>query len=135
MKTLMFTMMLFASAFCYAQKGKVINTEDGKRTVYVNSTGQEFIDFDIKEWNEIFPQNFIDIRVIGQTVRICVKIATRRSNCKSGIGFRCKDCNEELVISAEIERYEDAYYEVVPKENKVRLTFYRKIDWDALAKN
>lgn len=126
--------MLFATSICVAQKGKVIDTEDGKRTVFLNETGQEYIDFSIKEWNEIFPENFVDIRVIGQTVRICVRIATRRSGCTSGIGFRCSNCKSVLVISAEIKNLIEGYYEVVPKQNKVRLTFYEKVDWDALAK-
>lgn len=141
MKTLMFIAALFATTICFAQKPKVIETEDGKMQVYLNQEKQQYIDFDLELWNDIFPDNFIDIKFNPNwTITICVRIATRRSGCTSGIGFRCKNCkNVGTIKLPTIETYgvemnQTGIYQYFPKENKVRLTFDEIVDWDLLAK-
>lgn len=140
MKTVLFLAAMFAATVSFAQKSKVIETEDGKMLVHYNEQKQQYIDFDLELWNEIFTDNFIDIRVSGTwTIEICVRIATRRSGCTTGIGFRCKNCNHALIIKSPEIKYAPVeatgVYQYLPKENKVRLTFDRYIDWDKLAKS
>ncbi|HRN92581.1 MAG TPA: hypothetical protein PLS87_09180 [Ferruginibacter sp.] len=140
MKTLMFIAALFATTLSFAQKPKVIETEDGKMHVYLDENKKQYIDFDLDLWNDIFPDNFIDIRVTGTwTIEICVRIATRRSGCTTGIGFRCKNCTHAIVIKSPEIKYAPVeatgVYQYLPREGKVRLTFDRYIDWDKLAKS
>lgn len=141
MKTLMFIAALFATTICFAQKPKVIETEDGKMQVLLNEEKQQYIDFELDLWNDIFPDNFVDIKYIGNgTFSICIRIATRRSGCTRGIGFRCKNCENGATIKLPtfetypVEIYQTGMYQYFPRENKVRLTFDKIVDWDKLAK-
>jgi hypothetical protein len=139
MKTIMLLMSLFVTTVLSAQKSFPIETEDGKMLVQYDARGNQFIDFEPTLWQDIFNQKDIDIKSLPKGgIRICIRIATIKSDCLTGIGFRCKNCDNELVISASIETKEKnvvtGSYEYLPKVGKVRLTFDRLVDWQAMSK-
>lgn len=146
MKTVMLLLALIAGTTCWAQqKSHWIDTDEGPLLVQYNKEGLPFIDFDLKHWQEIFGTaakegEGTDILTV-KVVSLCIKIASRKKNCEGGIGFRCfksaKGCWDVYVIVRQEEagRFVESKSELLLKENKVRMTFLQKVDWNHLAKS
>lgn len=127
-------------------ESRVINTEEGDFTVQLDEIGHSTITFTqeqvttlrIAEDIEGFEGSFDELPVDG-SIGIHWNLATRKSKCKSGIGFRCgKKYQASLVISGNLRgngRPDDRSFDVVIKKNRdggVTLTFIDLVDWDWL---
>lgn len=157
MKTnfLMAALMLI-SFMCYnsvsAQKAyKTIKTDDGEMTVYLSPEKEQYLEFDVNQWNEMFKENkfgeksgpFINIRI-----EICIRIASRKRDCDGGIGFRCKPlypCDGPIVINIPkgapvkvlelketLNRTFTFQYELQKDMKIVRLYVPENLNWDSL---
>ncbi len=82
----------------------------------------------------------------SEGVGICIKIATRKSNCSQGIGFRCgfiRNCfqpkkqmnrkSDEVGLSR--NRVQPVEISVNKETQEIVFRFINKIDWKYLAKN
>jgi len=82
-----------------------------------------------------------DFKSVG--IGICIKIATRKSNCSQGIGFRCgfiRNCHKLTVEKSEIvglsrDRVQPVEITVNKKNREIILHFINKIDWKYLENN
>jgi len=151
---------------------KIIQTEFGIKHVFKSDNGNYVIEFSKSEWREILTslkfneskagrpnstiiksndEDDIDISNKGGKVALKFKIATRKSNCKGGIGFRCGGSvtySQKMEIqssSVEYGEYRqtsgsfvgrnlDRYYYAIVEEvdGRVYLEFQEPVDWSWL---
>jgi len=91
----------------------------------------------------LFSKNGNDFKSEG--IGICIKIATRKSNCSQGIGFRCgfiRDCFQPKQLSQKTneaglsrDRVQPVEITVNKKNQEIILHFINKIDWKYLENN
>lgn len=126
---------------------RTIETDQGVKNVYLNEDGLQYIVFSPKEAEEAELLQDVedaenDFGGPGLDAGAGIKwtIATRKSNCKSGIGFRCgKKYQIHLVYTGQLRegngQHEDRKYDIWltrDEEGNIRLTFFDKIAWDWL---
>ena len=129
MKKILFGLLFSACTFTgFSQTTKVLPTDDGNKTVTINSNGTTDVNFSAAEWAEIIGIN----RVAEE--RICITIANRHQNCDGGVGFRCRifDCPIPPPTAA---RSRVQPVTVVTTDAGVIVKFSNVIDWDYLIAN
>ena len=114
--------------FGFSQTIKVLPTDDGNKTVTINSNLTTTVNFSSEEWAQITSTNLVP------NERICITIANRHQNCDGGVGFRCRifDCPIPPPTAAR-SRVQPAT--IVTVDAGVIVTFSNSIDWDYLIAN
>lgn len=129
MKKILFGLLFSVCTFIgFSQTTKVLPTDDGNKTVTINSNGTTDINFSTEEWAQITAANRIPEE------RICITIANRHQNCDGGVGFRCRifDCPIPPPTAAR-SRVQPAT--IVTTDAGVIVKFSNVIDWDYLIAN
>ncbi len=124
----------------YTKLGFVNFVPDDNRKVLLDYNKSELL-VPYNNLKSSFSKNGNDFKSVG--IGICIKIATRKSNCSQGIGFRCgfiRNCHKLAVEKSEIvglsrDRVQPVEITVNKKNREIILHFINKIDWKYLENN
>ena len=127
MKKIIFVLtFLSLTIFGFSQSSKTVSTDMGLKVLEIMSDGTSEFKFSLEEFKSI---------TTTATQRICITIASRKKNCKSGIGFTCGvfDCPIKPKVNTLRERVQEA--EIIFVSDGVIVKFVNPIDWDYLSNN
>jgi len=128
MKKLLFGLLFFGCTFFgFSQTTKVLSTDDGDKTVTINSDGTTDVNFSTAEWAQIMGANR------APDGRICITIANRHQDCDGGIGFRCRIFDCPPPPTAARSRVQPVT--IITTDAGVIVKFSNVVDWDYLMAN
>lgn len=143
MKKVLVILLIFLSFKSFSQEIKKIDTEDGEFLVQINKDGFEYIEFTARQADDLDLFDYLEglDEFPGHgSVGIHWNLGTRKSHCKSGIGFRCgKKYQISLQYAGTLKkgdsRPKDRSFDVWLTKNEdgsAVLTFLSDVDWDWL---
>lgn len=131
MKKILFGLLFLTFTFIgFSQTTQTLSTDDGNKTVTINSNGTSEINFSAEEWAQIKGSD-----QVASLVRVCIRIANRHQDCNGGIGFRCRIFDCPILPSENIGRSRIQPIEIVTTDAGVTVKFTNVVDWGYLSAN